>query len=225
MTLCVCKWMSVWMCGVYVSVWVCVSVSVCVWVCVCMWVCVCVCECVCVYLSVCVYVSVWVCVCECVSMWVYVCLCESECVCLCEYVIVCVYVCVCLCECVYIFESVSVCLCECVCVCLCECACRHVQQHLLQCIQRPLLLLATFLPLASPLETRVTANVYWPLRWGIPGWIVEPVVFLFRKFHFPPISIFWQVDQDCRGRWGWLNLSEVELKPRSTVFLEALPLP
>ena len=189
MTLCVCKWMSVWMCGVYVSV--------------------------------------WVCVCECVSMWVYVCLCESECVCLCEYVIVCVYVCVCVYVSVCVYLSLWVCayVSVCVCVCLCECACRHVQQHLLQCIQRPLLLLATFLPLASPLETRVTANVYWPLRWGIPGWILEPVVFLFRKFHFPPISIFWQVDQDCRGRWGWLNLLEVELKPRSTVFLEALPLP
>ena len=57
----------------------------------------------------------------------------------------------CVCVPMWVCVSVCVCLCECVCVYLCECACRREQQHLLQCIQRPLLLLATFLGFGLPL--------------------------------------------------------------------------
>ena len=100
-----------------------------------------------------------------------------------------------------------------------------VQQSLLQCIQRPQLLLVLLLGSSVlPSETRDVADVYWSLRCGASGWIVEQVVFLFRKFHFHPISIFRRVNHDSMGRQGRLDLPVVGFRLRSVVFSAASPL-
>lgn len=75
-----------------------------------------------------------------------------------------------------------------------------------------------------PSETRDVADVYLSLRRGASGWIVEPAVFLFRKFHFHPISIFQRVNHDSMGRQGRLDLPEVGFRLRSVVFSAASPL-
>ena len=76
--------------------------------------------------------------------------------------------------------SVSVCLCECVCLCV------YVYVSVFVCISVSVradvnnstycsasrglcFFLLLFLVLASPSETRVIADVYWPLKSGVPG--------------------------------------------------------
>ena len=64
----------VFVCGVYVRVWLwkcdCVIFCVGACLCVCVWVCACVCACVCG----CVWLCVYVCMCMCVWRWVCICL-------------------------------------------------------------------------------------------------------------------------------------------------------